>query len=112
MTMPTNLGELEHTDPGEKDGSVFVTNRQPNKIQLVKIDPNTGKVLNTFGDSGPWPGQFGDIGGLSQDAQGRIYVADRQQRVIQRFTPDGKIDAIWWATRPGSETELEREGGQ
>jgi sugar lactone lactonase YvrE len=58
------------------------------------------------GEPGVWPGQFQGLGGLAQDAQGRIYVADWLSRVIQRFTPDGEIDALWWAARPFPENAV------
>jgi hypothetical protein len=43
------------------------------------------------------PGQLGQLGGLAQDADGRIYVADVGHRVIQRFSASGHIDALYWS---------------
>jgi sugar lactone lactonase YvrE len=43
------------------------------------------------------PGQLGRLGGLAQDADGRIYVADVGHRMIQRFTASGHIDALYWS---------------
>jgi sugar lactone lactonase YvrE len=78
-------------------------------LRMVKVDPETGKMVGTVSEKGSWPGQLGAIGGMVQDAQGRIYVADYGNRVIQRFTPDGKVDAAWWAARLSSEEgEYER----
>jgi hypothetical protein len=28
-------------------------------------------------------------------------VADSQQGAVQRFTPEGQVDAVWWAPAPG-----------
>jgi hypothetical protein len=80
--------------------------------QVLRIDLATNKIIGTIGKPGFWPGEFQVLGGLAEDKEGRIYVADWQHRVIQRFTSDGKIDALWWAARivpesPGGEVERE-----
>lgn len=66
---------------------------------VLRIGPELDAIIGKIGEPGVWPGQFQGLGGLAQDRQGRIYVADWQSRVIQRFTPDGEIDALWWAAR-------------
>jgi hypothetical protein len=81
--------------------------------QVLRIDLATNKIIGAIGKPGFWPGEFQVLGGLAEDKEGRIYVADWQHRVIQRFTGDGQIDALWWAARtmpeaPGGEIERER----
>jgi hypothetical protein len=61
-------------------------------------------LLGTIGKPGSvvtgyFPGQFGGLGGLAQDNQGRIYVADWQLGVIQRFNSAGDLEAV--ITAPG-----------
>jgi sugar lactone lactonase YvrE len=63
-----------------------------------------GSVCGAYGaasgqsqTSSDQPGQLGQLGGLAQDADGRIYVADVGHRVIQRFTASGHIDALYWS---------------
>ncbi|MFL5731648.1 MAG: PQQ-binding-like beta-propeller repeat protein, partial [Chloroflexia bacterium] len=100
-SLPSPAGELQIPMVVTSKGEVIVTNHGAGK--LVRVDPLTGKVLGSIGEPGAWPGQFGDVGGLAQDASGRIYAADYRHRVIQRFDPDGKVDAIWWAARNAPE---------
>jgi hypothetical protein len=78
-------------------------------VRLVRVDTETGKMVGTISGKGSWPGQLGAIGGMVQDPQGRIYVADYGNRVIQRFTVDGKVDSAWWAARLSSEAGEEGE---
>ena len=70
---------------------------------VLVIDPQTGAIRRMIGAPGSRPGQFASPGGLAQDPAGRLYVADRQHRVIQRFSPDGKLDAVWWALELGED---------
>jgi hypothetical protein len=70
--------------------------------RVVRIDAQTGELLGTIGSPGSlqtgyWPGQFQSVGGLAQDKSGRIYVADWQLGVIQRFSPQGTLEAVYWA---------------
>jgi streptogramin lyase len=70
--------------------------------RVVRIDPQSGDLLGSIGTPGSlqggyWPGQFQSLGGIAQDNQGRIYVADWQLGVIQRFTPQGDLEAMIWA---------------
>ena len=69
------------------------------------MDPKTNQILTTIGGQGYWPGQFKAMGGMALDQEGRIYVSDWQHRVIERFTPDGKINSVWWAARPVPEQQ-------
>jgi DNA-binding beta-propeller fold protein YncE len=79
-----------------RDGEeALVTDMWSNKI--LRIDLEKNEIVGEFGGAGFNPGQFQALGGITQDKQGRIYVADWQHRVIQRFTPDGDIDALLWA---------------
>ncbi len=80
-----------------KNGDVLVSDLGNNRV--FRINPQLNAIMGKIGEPGIWPGQFQGLGGLAQDAQGRIYVADWQSRVIQRFEPDGELDGIWWAAR-------------
>jgi hypothetical protein len=108
VTLPPPQDKLQTPMLVRRNGETLVTNHETREI--VRIDGTTGKVLGTIGGPGFLPGQFGDIGGLAEDAQGRLYVTDYQHRVIQRFSPEGKIDAVWWATLTTNEPgEIEGE---
>jgi streptogramin lyase len=100
-TLPAPPGQLQIPYQAivvEKDGNVLVSDWGSN--QVLRVDPNTDKIIASFGGHGFWPGQFTAMGGMALDREGRIYVADWQHRVIERFTSDGKIDSVWWAARP------------
>lgn len=103
MTLPPPSGEL--VTPYQalavtQAGTVLVTDQGRN--QVLMIDARDGQVVQAIGRPGPWPGQFGSLGGLAQDQAGRIYIADPQHRVIQRFTGAGRLDAIWSAHESGT----------
>ncbi len=80
-------------------GEALVTDL--NRKQVLVVDTQTGALLRAIGEPGAWPGQLGGLGGLAADLAGRVYVADSQQGAVQRFTPEGTIDAVWWAPTPG-----------
>jgi hypothetical protein len=80
-------------------GEVLVTDL--NRKQVLVVDAQTGAIVRVIGEPGAWPGQLGGLGGLAVDRAGRVYVADSQQGAVQRFTPEGQVDAVWWAPAPG-----------
>lgn len=62
--------------------------------RLARLVPGAEAISGFVGRAGSLPGQFQSLGGVAEDPSGRIYVADWQPGVIQRFTPAGKIDGI------------------
>jgi DNA-binding beta-propeller fold protein YncE len=68
-------------------GNIFVADGY-NNSRVVKIDKN-GKWLKTWGEHGSGPSQFNILHSIANDAKGNIYVADRTNRRIQVFDPDG-----------------------
>jgi hypothetical protein len=65
--------------------------------QVLRIDLGRNEIVGSFGGTGYEPGQFVAPAGMALDRQGRIYVADGQHRVIERFTTGGKIESLLWA---------------
>jgi hypothetical protein len=86
-----------------RNGEILFSDHQARMV--ARWDPVNGTVLGTLGGPGTLPGQLGDIGGLAEDNAGRIYVGDPVNRAIQRFMPDGTIDAVWSAQDPNEEGE-------
>jgi len=70
-------------------GNVFVADGY-NNSRVVKVDKN-GKWVKTWGDRGKDTSQFNILHSIANDAKGNIYVADRTNRRIQVFDPDGKF---------------------
>lgn len=68
-------------------------------LGLHRLDLYTpaGKPLGAWGGHGIWPGEFQQVGGLARDAYGQVYVCDFDGRVVQRFSPAGKINALYWS---------------
>jgi hypothetical protein len=88
-----------------RSGEVLMSDHQ--KFTVSRIDPLSGKVVGTIGGGGTMPGQFGDIGGMAEGRDGSVYIADPLNRVIQRFSPDGRVSAVWWALTLNGEVEQE-----
>jgi DNA-binding beta-propeller fold protein YncE len=107
VTLPAEAGAAQIPVFSLLNGDALLSDHISGNV--VWLDTKTNKVVRTIGEPGKMAGQFGDIGGIVEDSKGRIYVADYRQRVIQRFTSEGKIDAIWWATRGSLEAEGEQD---
>ena len=83
----------------------------------VKIDPRTGEILvsdgygnarvhrftpdgktliRSFGTPGTDPGTFNLVHDMALDDDGNIYIADRENRRVQVFDPEGGVLAVWY----------------
>jgi DNA-binding beta-propeller fold protein YncE len=70
-------------------GNIFISDGYINS-RVAKYDKN-GDWVKQWGDRGNGLGQFNTPHSIAADAQGRIYVADRGNRRIQVFDPDGNF---------------------
>jgi len=52
-------------------------------------------LLLSWGSLGRAPGQFGGTLDLATDAAGDVYVLDRENSRVQRFSPDGSLLKVW-----------------
>jgi hypothetical protein len=96
---PTPAGQLPRPQWGgfnrptdvtwDNAGNVFVADGY-NNSRVVKVDPN-GRWIKTWGDRGTGQGQFNILHSIASDAKGDVYVADRTNRRIQVFDPDGNF---------------------
>jgi len=59
-----------------------------------KFSPD-GALLKTWGGCGTRPGEFALPHRVGVDRQGMVYVVDRNNDRIQRFTPDGEFVSFW-----------------
>jgi len=75
------------------NGDVFVaqghTPGERGDARVLKFD-RTGKFLTSWGGKGKGPGQFDVAHGLAIDAQGLLWVMDRENQRIQVFDQGGK----------------------
>jgi DNA-binding beta-propeller fold protein YncE len=74
-------------------GEIYVSDGYRNAC-IHKFTPD-GRLLRTWGESGPAPGQFYFPHNLVCDPDGLVYVADRENHRIQVFDGDGKLEAQW-----------------
>jgi hypothetical protein len=70
-------------------GNIFISDGYINS-RVAKFDKN-GDWVKQWGEPGSEPGQFNTPHSIASDAEGNIYVADRGNRRIQVFDPDGKF---------------------
>jgi streptogramin lyase len=71
----------------DTQGSIFISDGYINS-RVAKYDKN-GRWVKQWGDRGSGAGQFNTPHSIAADAKGNIYVADRGNRRIQVFDPDG-----------------------
>jgi DNA-binding beta-propeller fold protein YncE len=69
-----------------------------------------GAHLHSWGEPGSGPGQFRLPHGIAVDAQGIVYVADRENSRIQLFTPDGAFVAEWTDVARPCQVFIDRDG--
>lgn len=71
------------------DNTLFVSDGYGNA--RVHQFTHDGELLKSWGEPGSGPGQFNLPHGIAVDAQGRVFVADRENNRIQVFTSDGEF---------------------
>jgi len=75
------------------DAEVYVTDGYGNS-RVMKFTA-AGQFVSTWGTPGQGPGQFHLPHSIVIDAQGRVYVGDRENNRIQIFDGSGKLLDIW-----------------
>jgi NHL repeat len=70
-------------------GNIFISDGYINS-RVAKYDRN-GHWVKQWGKAGAHPGEFNTPHSIVADAKGDIYVADRGNRRIQVFNPDGEF---------------------
>ena len=81
----------------DQEGNIFISDGYINS-RVAKYDKN-GDWVKSWGSpvadrNNPKPGEFNTPHGITSDAQGNIYVADRGNRRIQVFDHDGNFKKI------------------
>ncbi len=74
----------------DTQGNIFLSDGYINS-RVAKFDKD-GHWVKSFGEPGSGPGQLNTPHSIAADAKGNIYVADRGNRRIQVFDPDGKLE--------------------
>jgi sugar lactone lactonase YvrE len=74
-------------------GDLYVSDGYGN-ARIHKFDPR-GRLLRSWGDPGTDPGQFNIPHNIACDAEGWVYVADRENHRIQVFDGNGTFETQW-----------------
>ncbi|HTU26232.1 MAG TPA: peptidyl-alpha-hydroxyglycine alpha-amidating lyase family protein [Pirellulales bacterium] len=101
FNLPTNVAL-------SPDGEIYVSDGYGN-ARVHRYSPD-GRLLQTWGEPGAGPGQFHVPHGIAVDRQGIVYVADRENSRLQRFTSDGKFIDQWTDVARPCEVFIDREG--
>jgi hypothetical protein len=74
-------------------GDIYVSDGYGN-AKVHKYAPD-GKLLMSWGEPGSDPGQFNLVHNICADADGWVYVADRENHRVQVFDGTGKYETQW-----------------
>jgi NHL repeat-containing protein len=74
-------------------GEIYVSDGYGN-ARVHKYSPD-GKLLMSWGGPGTNPGEFNIVHNICTDADGWVYVADRENHRIQVFDGNGKYETQW-----------------
>src|SRR5689334_5261887 len=92
---PRAAGPFNHPTEmiAHPNGDIYVTDGYRNaRVHRFTSD---GRLVTSWGDPGKGPGEFHLPHSIAFDPTGQLYVADRANRRIQRFTPDGEYLGEW-----------------
>lgn len=73
----------------DTEGNIFISDGYINS-RVAKFD-KYGNWVKQWGERGTKPGEFNTPHSIASDAKGNIYVADRANRRIQVFDPNGSF---------------------
>ena len=74
-------------------GEIYVSDGYGN-ARVHKYTPD-GKLLMSWGEPGTDPGEFNIVHNIVCDADGWVYVADRENHRVQVFDGNGKYETQW-----------------
>ena len=69
-----------------------------------------GRLIQSWGEPGTGPGQFNLSHGVGVAADGRVFVADRENDRIQIFSPTGEFLDQWTHIQRPTNVRFDREG--
>ncbi|MFL5281175.1 MAG: peptidyl-alpha-hydroxyglycine alpha-amidating lyase family protein [Rhodopila sp.] len=75
------------------DGDIYVSDGYGN-ARVHKFAPD-GRLLLSWGEPGTDPGQFNIAHNITCDADGWVYVADRENHRVQVFDGNGRYETQW-----------------
>jgi DNA-binding beta-propeller fold protein YncE len=88
------------------NGDIYVTDGYRNS--RVHRFTRDGRLVTSWGTPGQAEGQFHLPHSIAFDPDGRLYVADRSNKRVQIFSPDGNFIGMW--TGMGGPNDITRGG--
>jgi streptogramin lyase len=88
------FNQCTHVALNPHTGDIFVSDGYLNP-KVHKYAPD-GRLLYSWGQPGNDPGQLNLPHNIATDRDGYVYVADRHNNRVQVFTPNGKLEHIWY----------------
>ena len=74
-------------------GEIYVSDGYGN-ARVHKFTPD-GRLIKSWGEPGSDPGQFNIVHNIATDADGYVYVADRENHRVQVFDGNGRYETQW-----------------
>ena len=106
---PVNGPTRVAVDP--RNGDILVADGYGN-ARVHRFSPDGKRLLASWGESGTEPGQFNLVHDIAIDRDGLIYIGDRENRRIQVFNPDGKLEARWTDLSRTAAVHVSKHGEQ
>ena len=82
-----------HLAVDPRDGCLYVADGYGN-ARVHKYSPD-GRLLFSWGESGTDPGCFNIVHNIAIDAEGWVYIADRENHRVQVFDTNGRYQTQW-----------------
>nr|WP_315199022.1 NHL repeat-containing protein [uncultured Aquabacterium sp.] len=97
----------------DPSGNLYVADTNNNLIRKIDSSANvstfageTNGAVNGQASVARFSTQGNNIGGLSADAAGNVYVADTQNHLIRKITPAGVVSTLAGSGSPGSTDDM------
>jgi len=92
VLLTIGIPNCTHTALSPK-GEIYVSDGYGN-ARVHKFTPD-GKLIASWGEPGTDPGQFNIVHNIATDADGFVYVADRENHRVQVFDGKGRYETQW-----------------
>lgn len=90
------------------NGDLYVSDGYGNaRVHRFSAD---GSLIQSWGEPGNGPGQFNLVHGVAVAADGRVFIADRENDRIQIFSPDGQFLDEWTHIQRPTNIRFGRDG--
>jgi len=90
------------------NGDIYVTDGYRNcRVHRFTRD---GRLVKSWGTPGKGEGQFHLPHSIAVDSAGKLYVADRANKRIQIFSPEGEFLGVWIGMGGSNDITLGRDG--